>query len=186
MLLRGSSSRSARGSTPNRSSNRSRGQGSTSRGASSSSSKSKHETPIPTGPRAMHDSSNTYRANHGRRNFKKNNYSNYEQARHLPRPIPRTLSSRRGPRMLQSDYRGVKTERWLTEEVEEETLEVVGWEASRSDSQSLQQSPSQILSRRQQHHKHRRILLRLNLQQAHRHLDHRTPLHTIHSSQTPP
>ncbi|KAN0103314.1 SAC3/GANP/Nin1/mts3/eIF-3 p25 family domain containing protein [Hyaloscypha variabilis] len=40
MLRRGSSSRAARGSTPSRSSNRSRGQGSTGRGASSSSSTS--------------------------------------------------------------------------------------------------------------------------------------------------
>ena len=76
-MLRGSSTR-ARGSTPNRSSNRSRGQGSTGRGASSSSSKFKNEIPIPTGPRAMHDSSNTYHTSYPSRNFK-NNHSSYKR-----------------------------------------------------------------------------------------------------------
>ena len=67
MLRRGSSSRAARGSTPNRS----RGQGSTSRGASSSSSKFKHAPPIPSAPRAMRDSSNTYHAKERVRKSKK-------------------------------------------------------------------------------------------------------------------
>ncbi|RDL35226.1 uncharacterized protein BP5553_07157 [Venustampulla echinocandica] len=78
MLHRGSNTRGARGQQQNRSRG-SRGRGSTSRGASNSSSEY-YDSQIPTGPRALRDSSNTHSFRGGYRGKgPKNNYLRYER-----------------------------------------------------------------------------------------------------------
>ena len=94
------------------------------------------------------------------------------QARHRV-PIPQILSSRRGPRMLRSEYRGVKTARCSMDEAAEDLLEVE--DRMIGQSASILQSQNQTLLRQ---HQQSQIPLRQNLWRPRRPSDHRAPLHT--------